>query len=242
MSKPADDWKRLLVEGVVILVSILLAFGIDAWWEGRQETQETAHQVDRVLAELETNAAILEAHVRSMELAVIASAEFLAICGPDPEVFNSEDIGELFNRTFAVSTLSVTRNAAHNFLSSGKLTRGKWASVRQDLAALLSLWQEEERDSQELRRDREPIMERSGKLIPSINTMLTHPVMSAYEISKFPFDSGVLLSDMEFEGHLAVHAIRLELNLRGHADLLESHRALVAKIADVRGHYSSGLN
>jgi len=28
------------VEGVVIVGSILLAFGIDAWWEGRQERDE----------------------------------------------------------------------------------------------------------------------------------------------------------------------------------------------------------
>ena len=29
-------WFRVLVEGVVIVGSILLAFGIDAWWDGRQ--------------------------------------------------------------------------------------------------------------------------------------------------------------------------------------------------------------
>jgi hypothetical protein len=29
-------WLRVLIEGVVIVDSILLAFGIDAWWEGRQ--------------------------------------------------------------------------------------------------------------------------------------------------------------------------------------------------------------
>ena len=29
------SWRRILVEGLVIVVSILLAFGIDAWWEER---------------------------------------------------------------------------------------------------------------------------------------------------------------------------------------------------------------
>jgi len=32
-------WTRILVEGAVIVGSILLAFGIDAWWEGRSEAQ-----------------------------------------------------------------------------------------------------------------------------------------------------------------------------------------------------------
>jgi len=30
-------WPRILAEGFAIVVSILLAFGIQAWWEGRQD-------------------------------------------------------------------------------------------------------------------------------------------------------------------------------------------------------------
>jgi hypothetical protein len=33
------QWKRLSTEAAVIVASILLAFGIDAWWEGRQDRQ-----------------------------------------------------------------------------------------------------------------------------------------------------------------------------------------------------------
>ena len=32
-------WARILLEGVVIVGSILLAFGIDAWWEDHSERQ-----------------------------------------------------------------------------------------------------------------------------------------------------------------------------------------------------------
>lgn len=34
------SWRRVLVEGSVIVASILLAFGIDAWWDARQERKE----------------------------------------------------------------------------------------------------------------------------------------------------------------------------------------------------------
>jgi hypothetical protein len=30
-------WLRILVEGAVIVGSILLAFGIDAWWDAAQD-------------------------------------------------------------------------------------------------------------------------------------------------------------------------------------------------------------
>ncbi len=33
-------WPRILAEGVAIVLSILLAFGIQAWWEGVQEREE----------------------------------------------------------------------------------------------------------------------------------------------------------------------------------------------------------
>ncbi len=33
----AGMWRRVLIEGAVIVVSILLAFAIDAWWDGRKD-------------------------------------------------------------------------------------------------------------------------------------------------------------------------------------------------------------
>jgi hypothetical protein len=235
LSGTAIEWKRRLVEGLVILVSILLAFGIDAWWDERRENHAAHRQVDRVLAELETNAEILGMHIQWMEAATAASVDFLALCGPDPEAVSSQAIGHLFDGTFGVPTLSVSRNAAQRFLASGLLAEGEWASIRQVLAKLLSRWQEEERDSLELRQYRVPMMERTGQLIPALNTSLQHPVMSRYQISKFPFDSKALLSDMEFEGHLASYAIRLELNLRDLAALLDLHKELIDNIKATRG-------
>ncbi len=48
MNDPSDkptptcqiQWPRFVIEGVVIVASILLAFGIEAWWENRQERQD----------------------------------------------------------------------------------------------------------------------------------------------------------------------------------------------------------
>ena len=49
---PPARWRELprwLIELAVIVVSILLAFGIDAWWEERQDRREEAE----ILAGLE---------------------------------------------------------------------------------------------------------------------------------------------------------------------------------------------
>lgn len=44
MSTQRIPWPRVLIEGVVIVGSILLAFGIDAWWDAREDRgDERAH-------------------------------------------------------------------------------------------------------------------------------------------------------------------------------------------------------
>ena len=53
-------WKKLLIEGPVIVISILLAFAIEAWWDEQQQAQVTFEQLARVAAELEANALRIE--------------------------------------------------------------------------------------------------------------------------------------------------------------------------------------
>ena len=44
-------WGRVAVEGVVIVASILIAFGIDAWWDSRQRRFDE----DELLAAVQQN-------------------------------------------------------------------------------------------------------------------------------------------------------------------------------------------
>jgi hypothetical protein len=48
-------WPRILAEGVAIVVSILLAFGIQAWWEERQALSLEADLLAALAEELEAN-------------------------------------------------------------------------------------------------------------------------------------------------------------------------------------------
>ena len=50
--KPQIPWLRVFVEGVVIVGSILLAFGIDAAWEGAQERDREQEVLEVLRAEL----------------------------------------------------------------------------------------------------------------------------------------------------------------------------------------------
>jgi hypothetical protein len=50
-------WPRIFAAGVAIVVSILLAFGIQGWWEGRQEQREEQEEQEEqeIIAGRRTN-------------------------------------------------------------------------------------------------------------------------------------------------------------------------------------------
>ena len=50
-SKPQIPWLRVFVEGVVIVGSILLAFGIDAWWEEGRDREEESEALAGLLSD-----------------------------------------------------------------------------------------------------------------------------------------------------------------------------------------------
>ena len=56
-------WLRVFVEGVVIVGSILLAFGIDAWWDGRQAEAARQEWLVALEADFETNASLAARYV-----------------------------------------------------------------------------------------------------------------------------------------------------------------------------------
>ncbi len=53
-------WRRLIAESSAIVISILLAFSIDAWWTERQEKVREERQIQALIAEFEGNRSILD--------------------------------------------------------------------------------------------------------------------------------------------------------------------------------------
>lgn len=68
-------WKRLIAEGAAIVLSILLAFTIDAWWEARND-RETAqvllHRLKADFTEIQTAIRLIESEHRETSAACIA--------------------------------------------------------------------------------------------------------------------------------------------------------------------------
>lgn len=119
--KASSRYQRLAIEGVVIVISILLAFGIDAMWEERQLRLEEEDALIALRADFTDNLeqidSIIEAHLlfreRVATLAHLSPGEIRAL----PQKTISEYMLALAN-PWTFNAITGTTDA---LLSSGKL-------------------------------------------------------------------------------------------------------------------------
>jgi hypothetical protein len=75
-------WARVLVEGIVIVGSILLALTVDEWWEGRELRQAEKAILVRLAEEFDANAAQLEEKGGQHQESLACGEALLEVTGP----------------------------------------------------------------------------------------------------------------------------------------------------------------
>lgn len=116
-------WRRLLAEGVVIVGSILLAFGIDAWWDSRADALQSRALVVALADDFQTAASLAEStrivHGRAMDAVerLLTYAEH----GTVP-VAERAEADSAFSRLFySMLTFNPPMGTVETILSSGRL-------------------------------------------------------------------------------------------------------------------------
>ncbi len=61
------QWLRILVDGAVIVASILLAFGIEAWWDGRQRNEDRLELLSTMLESVRLNQTSLADNIQRLQ-------------------------------------------------------------------------------------------------------------------------------------------------------------------------------
>ena len=77
------SWPRIVAEGTAIVVSILLAFAIQAWWEGRRERAIESNYLVRLHQELTGGRAQLQLHY-DRQLRTIAALDTILRLAVEP--------------------------------------------------------------------------------------------------------------------------------------------------------------
>ena len=79
------NWKRLALEGMVIVGSILLAFGIEAWWNETQERAEERQALGALAREFRAASALLDRELLVTDSIVAAVETIHEWTGPSAD-------------------------------------------------------------------------------------------------------------------------------------------------------------
>lgn len=120
MSKLAQlDWRSALLDGLAVLVGILLAFSIDAWWDLRGQREEARAYLAAMETELVSNREALVEELKIIKSWVEQSEGFLNnVVGPDASPTYNQ-IREMVWLTGPNRTTPIARAAIDDLVSSG---------------------------------------------------------------------------------------------------------------------------
>lgn len=216
-----NQWTKFGIESVLIVLSILAAFGVDSWWAERQQSIELRHTLLQLREEFAANAKML-ADRRDRQMNIIKAAqELLAVTGPGASS-DSLDIARFNKLVFTVFdwyTFDPETAVLGGLVQSGKLGMIDSEDLRYALAswpaALGDLLEDES-----VARDYStgPMAAYLVEHAPSRNIeragLLDREDYPEIGESKFPGDMQAVLSDRVFE-NLVHHKLWLSLDILG---------------------------
>ncbi len=114
-------WKRISAEGVAIVISILLAFGIQAWWESRQNQAEEVEILAGLEQEFKENVDVLEVRSQRVQTALAEVGELLVATQRGFWIETDGPIDDGLIALLAASTIDLGQSVRDSLVSSGRL-------------------------------------------------------------------------------------------------------------------------
>jgi len=115
----------LIREALAVLAAILIAFSLDAWWDGVQGRARAREAIEQVWTELEYNRPVLEAAIRTNKDLVAAVEQIRRLSPSEVDALPDDSLRVLLIRATSLTTFDPSLGAATAAISSGVLeTKG----------------------------------------------------------------------------------------------------------------------
>lgn len=114
-------WPRILAEGTIIVVSILLAFWIDAWWDRHLETKNLLEYLTSFEQELIENRKDID-RTLSLSVGVLKTTDSVFLILADAESKDPpESFAETIGRIYKIHSPVLTIGAYEEMVNSGSM-------------------------------------------------------------------------------------------------------------------------
>lgn len=114
-------WVRVTVEVTVIVASILLAFGIEAWWEERRDLRSERLQLIALAEDFSENLELFETRQSRVEGVVRRQLELIEMLRASPSGTEVVIPGAVANALRGVGTIDPVRGTLDAMIGSGRL-------------------------------------------------------------------------------------------------------------------------
>jgi len=202
-------WVRTAREVIVIVGSILLAFGIDAWWDGRGERAKEREALEALSEDFAAADSILAVRVLAIDSGRVAAQSIIDLVGPSSDSRHVDSLAVLIPRIIRRPTFQPPMGNLEALLGSGELRLIRNARLKAALASFPSELAGM-RETQEF--GSEVVF---GMVLPYLNTkvpMLKYGLMARGE-SDFRGDPVGLLRSLEFENLAQYRLMGLRFSL-----------------------------
>jgi hypothetical protein len=211
MSGLKVNWTRIVVEGSAIVVSILLAFAIDAWWDAHQDRQEEKRILVGLREELESNLKRIEVEL-SYRNSVIQSIQTIFDASLGRIELQQEQIDRLIGDVTWWTNVEYSRGVVDGLVQGGRLSIIENKDLRDAISELPNRYdviRESERNDQTTTSTIVvPYLNRNASLTQIANTMASGrpgtgdtPTPPVYPVTDIRDHRG-LINDPEFLGIL----------------------------------------
>jgi hypothetical protein len=136
MSSNLPPWAKAGIQALVIVASILLAFGIEAWWEGRQEAEHRAILLEDLATEIAQNREALSVSLRRQRERVERITTLLTELGPDAVGLPTDSVVVLQRRVLTNPTYDPALGILELLIQSGDLAYIEDRELRSHAAGL----------------------------------------------------------------------------------------------------------
>lgn len=146
LSEARLGMRRAIAEATVVVLSILLAFAIDAWWDDRQLRAEEQDVLEALLSEFELSRddllATLDVHERSRR----STVRFLKLSGDEVSTMNIGEIEDVIRFLAYPRTFDPVRGSLDALIGSGKLSIIEDRRLRVALTTFVNLVDDAQED------------------------------------------------------------------------------------------------
>jgi len=140
------QWKRLSAEAITIIVSILLAFAIDAWWEEHSEGIRLAGAIENIAAEVRDAREEIEHAVERNKYRIDGMRHFLSLHPDQLQDLPEDSLLSLDGVFYTPSPFDTSGYALEGLLAGGNLEIIADDELRSALIAWAQFPTEIERD------------------------------------------------------------------------------------------------